>query len=168
MSAISGAAAAEEARIESLISAVKAQEAELVLAHFDNTDAWTLGTLLVSLAQERGLAVTVDITRGQQQLFHAAMPGTAAHNDVWIARKVATVRELGISSFLAGLHAKKGGKPFESAPWIDALRMSGHGGSFPLTVAGVGVIGTVTVSGLPQEADHALAVEAIRAFLSRS
>jgi uncharacterized protein (UPF0303 family) len=156
------------AGVDALISTVRAQEAELVLTHFDNTDAWTLGSILVSLAQERGLAVTVDITRGQQQLFHAAMPGTAAHNDVWIARKVATVRELGISSYLAGLLQKKGGKTFESAPWIDALRMSGHGGSFPLTIAGVGVVGTVTVSGLPAEADHALAVEALTVFLARS
>jgi uncharacterized protein (UPF0303 family) len=156
------------AAIQVLIDTVKAQETELVLTRFDNTDAWTLGTILVSLAQERGLAVTVDITRGQQQLFHAAMPGTAAHNDVWIARKVTTVRELGMSSYLAGLMQKRGGKTFESQPWIDPLRFSGHGGSFPITVAGVGVVGTVTVSGLPQEADHALAVEAITVFLAQA
>ena len=40
---------------------------------------------------------------------------------------------------------------------------SSHGGSFPLHVAGVGCVGAVTVSGLPQRDDHALVVEALAA-----
>ncbi len=149
------------------IAAVQEQERRLVLERFTHDDAWALGSLLVGLARERGLPVTVDITRGQQQLFHAALAGTAAHNDVWIDRKVATVRELGTSSFLAGLQARARGEVFEEAPWIDASRMAGHGGAFPITVAGVGVVGTLTVSGLPQADDHALAVEALERYLAR-
>ncbi len=41
-----------------------------------------------------------------------------------------------------------------------------HGGSFPIRIRDVGVVGAVTVSGLPQAADHALVVEALRTFLS--
>ncbi len=153
--------------VQALIARVQDQERRLVLPSFTHDDAWALGTMLVGTARERGLPVTVDITRGQQQLFHAALEGTAAHNDVWIARKVATVRELGTSSFLAGLQARARGEAFEDAPWIDATRMAGHGGAFPITVAGVGVVGTLTVSGLPQAEDHALAVEALEAFLAQ-
>jgi uncharacterized protein (UPF0303 family) len=43
-----------------------------------------------------------------------------------------------------------------------------HGGSFPLTVAGAGIIGTVTVSGLPQRADHELVVEALCAQIGKN
>ena len=35
------------------------------------------------------------------------------------------------------------------------------GGSFPLNVEGAGVVGSVTVSGLPQRDDHNLVVEAL-------
>lgn len=150
-----------------LIAEVELQERELVFSRFTYEDAWELGCILVRLARERELPVALDIRRGEQQLFHAALPGTAAHNDVWIGRKTATVREFGISSFLAGLRARIGGNVFEDAPWIDPTRLAGHGGAFPITVDGVGVVGTVTVSGLPQREDHELAVEAIREFLTR-
>src|SRR5579883_2636195 len=41
-----------------------------------------------------------------------------------------------------------------------------HGGAFPVLVAGVGLVGTVAVSGLPQLEDHLLVVEALQAFLA--
>ena len=39
-------------------------------------------------------------------------------------------------------------------------------GAFPVLVAGVGLVGTVAVSGLPQLEDHLLVVEALHAFLA--
>jgi uncharacterized protein (UPF0303 family) len=42
-----------------------------------------------------------------------------------------------------------------------------HGGSFPIGVAGAGVIGSVTVSGVPQRSDHELVIEALCAELNR-
>ena len=151
--------------IAALIAEIEEQEAQLLFTTFTNEDAWELGSRAVDLAVSRGLRVTIDITRGEQQLFHAAMPGTVAHDGSWIRRKNATVREFGVSSFLAGLRATALGHRFDDAPWIDPQRYAGHGGAFPITVAGVGVVGTLTVSGLTQADDHALAVEALRAHL---
>ena len=153
--------------LDALIAEIEQQEAELVFTSFTNDDAWELGCRVVDLAVDRSLPVTIDISRGQQQLFHSAMPGTVAHNDSWIRRKNATVREFGVSSFLAGLRAEALGHHFDDAPWIDPMRFAGHGGAFPITVTGVGLVGTLTVSGLPQADDHALAVGAIRAHLRR-
>ena len=88
------------------LAELEAQEAELQLAAFTNDDAIDLGLRLVAAARDQRLAVTVDVRRGDQQLFHAALPGTSADNDAWVERKVRTVRRFGHSSFLVGRRLK--------------------------------------------------------------
>ena len=73
--------AAVMSRDDPTLAELLAQEDELRLGRFDNDDAWSLGSVLVEEARRRGSAVVVDIERGGQQLFHAALPGTAPDND---------------------------------------------------------------------------------------
>ncbi|MFJ4337336.1 heme-degrading domain-containing protein [Streptomyces sp. NPDC088915] len=142
------------------------QEARLVLPRFTHEDAWALGTLLVSLARERKAPVAIDVRRGAQQLFHCALPGSSADNDAWIDRKRRVVERYGESSFLVGARFRAKGTTFEASSRLDPGRYAAHGGSFPIGVDGAGVIGSVTVSGLPQAEDHALVVEALERLLS--
>ena len=150
------------------LQALLAQERELELERFDNDTAWELGQRLVSVARERGLAVTIDVSRGEQQLFHCALPGTSADNDAWIARKNRVVRRFGHSSFYMGSLARSEGREFGEMFLLDEREFAAHGGAFPAAVRGVGVVGTVTVSGLPQEEDHRLVVEVLREFVRAS
>lgn len=145
-----------------------AQEESLVFAHFTHDDAWALGSLLVELARERELPVAIDIRRGDQQLFHHARPGTAPDNATWIERKVNVVRRFGHSSLLIGQRHRERGTTFEDATGLPRDTYAAHGGAFPVAVAGAGVVGTVTVSGLPQVDDHALVVEALRRVLGET
>jgi uncharacterized protein (UPF0303 family) len=148
------------------IAAIEEQEARLQFTRFTHADALRLGTHLVGLATERSLGVTVDITKGDQQVFHAALAGTTADNDDWVARKVRTVRRFGESSFLVGRRHKKSGKDFNESTGLPLSLYAAHGGCFPIVIRDAGMIGTVTVSGLPQADDHALVVEALEHFLS--
>ncbi|RYV50701.1 heme-degrading domain-containing protein [Pengzhenrongella frigida] len=148
------------------IATLEAHERDLVFTRFDNADAWQLGCLLVELAQERELPITIDVRRGTQQLFHAALPGTVADNDTWVERKVRVVERFGASSYLVGLRAVAKGTTFAVAHDLPLQQYAAHGGCFPVRVVGVGVVGTVTVSGLAQADDHALVVEALRVFLA--
>ncbi|MBM2616171.1 heme-degrading domain-containing protein [Actinoplanes sp. LDG1-06] len=151
---------------EDLIAELQAQEAELELTRFDNTDAWRLGSLLVELATQRSLPVAVDIRRGAQQLFHAGLPGSVADNDRWIERKVRVVERYGVSSYLVGRRLAAKGQELDAGMGVDPADYAAHGGAFPIRIRDVGVVGVVTVSGLPQAEDHALVVEALRAFRS--
>ena len=42
-----------------------------------------------------------------------------------------------------------------------------HGGAFPIVVEGAGIVGSVTVSGLPQRQDHEFVVEALCTLLGK-
>ncbi|GAA1721376.1 heme-degrading domain-containing protein [Isoptericola hypogeus] len=148
--------------VTALIAEVEEQERELVLPRFTHDDAWRLGRLLVELAAERDLAVTVDVRKGPQQVFHAAREGTTPDNDTWVARKVRVVERFGASSYLVGLRAKAKGEDFNAKHGLPLQEYAAHGGAFPVRVSGVGVVGVVTVSGLAQGDDHALVVEALR------
>ncbi|HEY3866761.1 MAG TPA: heme-degrading domain-containing protein [Actinocrinis sp.] len=161
------AATSAEGEPEAALAArLEQQEHRLQLDGFDNDDAWRLGCLLVELARERGHAVTIDVRRGDHQLFHCALPGTAPDNDTWIERKVRVVRRFEHSSLLVGQRHRDKGTTFEAAtPHLDPALYAAHGGSFPIRVRGVGVVGTVTVSGLPQTEDHALVVEGLESYL---
>jgi uncharacterized protein (UPF0303 family) len=149
-----------------LISELEAQEARLVFSRFDNVDAWRLGSAMVAAATERSLPVTIDIRRHGHQLFHAALPGTAADNDSWIERKVNVVNRYGAASFLVGRRLAVKGTELDQAMGVEPRLFAAHGGAFPIRIRDVGVVGTITVSGLPQADDHAFVVEMIEAFLA--
>jgi uncharacterized protein (UPF0303 family) len=149
-----------------LIAELRAQEQRLRFTRFDNTDAWRLGSAMVAAAVERELPVTVDIRRHGHQLFHAALPGTTAENDSWIDRKVRVVDRFGEASYLVGRRLAATGTGLDEELGVDPRLFAAHGGAFPIHVRDVGVVGSVTVSGLPQADDHAFVTEMITAFLT--
>lgn len=150
---------------EDVLADLLAQEQELQFDSFDNAAAWELGQRLVAAAHAGGHGVTIDIALGEQQLFHAALAGTSADNDAWIRRKNNVVRRFGHSSFYVGRECEAAGASLEERFFVDPREFSAHGGAFPIVIRGVGVVGTVTVSGLPQAEDHRLVVSVLREFL---
>ena len=153
--------------MEDILKALLREEQELQFIRFNEATAWQLGTQMVEHAMRENLPITIDITRGQHQLFHASMPGTAADNDEWVKRKVRLVNRFGHSSFYMGQLLKHKGKTIEQSYLISESEYAAHGGCFPIIVKGTGMVGTITVSGLPQEEDHKLVVESIRTFLAK-
>jgi uncharacterized protein (UPF0303 family) len=146
------------------------QEAELRLPRFDNDDAWKLGVLLRDLAVSRGHTLVIDVRRfGQppQPLFYAALPGTTPDNARWVQRKSNVVARFHRSSYQVGLYLAHNNLTFVDKYALPDADYAAHGGSFPLHVTNVGIVGAVTVSGLPQREDHNLVVEALCLTLGR-
>ncbi len=152
--------------MDDILKQLLQEEQDLQFTKFNEDDAWKLGSQLVETARHRNLSVTIDIRRGTHQLFHASLRGTSPDNDEWVKRKVRLVYRFGHSSFYMGQLLKSKGKTIEQSYLISEREYAPHGGCFPVIVKDTGIVGTVTVSGLPQEEDHRLVVEAIRKYLA--
>jgi uncharacterized protein (UPF0303 family) len=143
------------------------QERELVLPRFDARFAWELGSRLCAMAVERKLAIVIDVRRFGQPLFYAAMEDTTPDNLEWVRRKSNVVARFHCSSYAVGLKEKIKNETLLESQGLPVTDYATHGGSFPLAVDGAGIVGSATVSGLPQRGDHELVVEALCALLGR-
>lgn len=152
---------------EKILAQIEQQEKDLIFEKFDYEDAYALGTLLYTRASEQHLPIAMDITRGGQQMFHAALPGSSPDNDQWIIRKNRVVLRMHKSSFHISNLLRASGKTVEEQYLIRSEEYAAHGGAFPLTVKNCGVIGTITVSGLPQEEDHRFVTSVIAEYLGK-
>jgi len=143
------------------------QEQELQFAAFDEESAWRIGSWVHAVAVARKLVLVVDVRRFGQPLFYSALPGTTPDNVEWIRRKGNVVARFHRSSYAMKLELEQKQSNLFERYGLPIADYAGHGGSFPLRATGVGVIGSITVSGLPDRADHQLAVEALCAELGR-
>ncbi|HEY1607736.1 MAG TPA: heme-degrading domain-containing protein [Paraburkholderia sp.] len=147
------------------LQSIAAQEHALVFPRFDAARAWQLGAYLHEIALARSLAVAIDVRTFGHQLFFCALDGTTPDNADWVRRKARVVEHFRRSSYAVGLRMQQSGSTLAEKHGLPVSEYASHGGSFPLAVAGAGVIGSVTVSGLPQRLDHELVVEALCAEL---
>ena len=151
--------------LESDIAQIARQEERLRFTKFGETDAWTLGNLMRAAAQERSLPLVIDIRIGNRPLFYTALPGTTPDNPEWVRRKVNTVLRFHKSSYRAGREYEAKGQKFDASRGLDPLEFAPAGGGFPIHILGTGIIGAVTVSGVPQRDDHGFVVEMLCEFL---
>jgi len=154
--------------MDEILEKLLREEEDLQFTSFNEDTAWQIGSQFVNVAKNENLPITIDITRGVQQLFHASRPGASADNDEWIKRKIRLVTRLGHSSFYMGQYLKSCGKSIEEMYLLPESEYAPHGGCFPIIIKGSGVIGTIAVSGLAQEDDHKLVVQIIRAYLNQN
>jgi uncharacterized protein (UPF0303 family) len=143
------------------------QERELRLPRLDASVAWELGGWIREKALERELKLVVDVRRFGQPLFYAALDGTTPDNPQWVRCKSNVVARFHRSSYGVGLTQKMKGTTLLERQGLPLTEFAADGGSFPLHVEGAGVVGSVTVSGLPQRDDHNLVVEALCEMLGQ-
>ena len=153
--------------IERDLEKIRLQESRLVFKRFDPKIAWALGCKLKSLAESLEASVVIDISLHDRQLFHFAMPGASADNADWVRRKRNTVLRCHKSSYAVGQKFSLEGGSFHEKTGSSLQDYATHGGGFPITLEGLGCIGAITVSGLPQREDHMLVVHVLAEHLGQ-
>ncbi len=148
------------------IEIITEQELLLRFPAFDANTAWALGSVLRGKLLAEGVGGSIEIEIAGQVLFACATPGATPGQADWIRRKRNTVRRFGRSSYGVGRAYELSGEDFEKRNAISLTEYAAHGGGFPIHVIGVGVIGSVVLSGLPQRQDHGLVVDALAEVLN--
>lgn len=143
------------------------QEKELRLPRFDAQTAWELGTRLRTMAEQRGHVVVIDVRRMGQSLFYTAFEGATPDNGEWVRRKNNVLARFHRSSYAVGLNLRSKGMTLLDRYGLAVADYACDGGAFPIAVVNAGVVGSATVSGLAQRADHELVVEALCGLLGR-
>ena len=148
------------------LAAIATQERELQFSRFDEDVAWKLGTCVRDLALAKKFGVVIDVRRFGQSLFYCALPGTTPDNSEWVRRKCNLVARFHRSSYAIGLELKQSASTLLQKYALPDADYAAHGGAFPIYVSSAGVIGSLTVSGVPQRSDHELVVEGLCAHLA--
>ncbi|MBL0727605.1 heme-degrading domain-containing protein [Piscinibacter sp. HJYY11] len=143
------------------IQRIAEQEQRLQLSRMNLDVAWQLGVRLREIAASRSTPLTIEIRLAGETVFFSSMPGTAPANTDWARRKRNTVELMHRSSYGVGRSLERDGRTLQDTMGLAHRDYSSHGGSFPLRVRDVGVVGVVTVSGAPQREDHHIVVMAL-------
>ena len=140
------------------------QEEELALSSFTNEDAIGLGQELLKLALSQKAPVIVQVRISEQIIFHSALTGSSSENDWWINRKYRVVEKFKHSSMYVRVSFEEKNQSFEEDSGLDNELYAAHGGGFPITVSGIGMVGVALVSGLPQVEDHKMIIQGLTNF----
>lgn len=143
------------------LAIIAKQEQRLKFPAFDEDSAWRIGCRLREMALARSAPLVIDVRRFGHLLFFCALSGSTPDNVDWVRRKSNAVARFHRSSYGLGLELQQKNTTLADRFGLALTEFAAHGGSFPIGVAGSGVIGSLTVSGLPQRADHELVVEAL-------
>lgn len=137
------------------------QEQTLAFAQFDESVAFSLGMRVRERGIRDGLGIVADIRTWDRPLFYMALPPTTGDNQHWVRRKYNLVQRVSKSSYRVVLENTSGVDHFLPRRGLDNENFVLAGGGFPIRVTGAGVIGCLTISGLHERDDHAVAVDAL-------
>jgi uncharacterized protein (UPF0303 family) len=152
---------------DALLQTLLQEEADLQFSVFTNETAYKVGNRIIEKAMRENKSIVVDIRRNGELLFYSRMDGRSSHNDEWVSWKNNIVHHFGHSSYYMHVFLKSTGSTVE-ASGLNPNDYKAQGGAFPLLLKDEGIVGTITVSGLPGEEDHNMVVSVLRELLLRN
>jgi uncharacterized protein (UPF0303 family) len=148
------------------LTRITLQEQQLQFDRFDAAVAWEIGSWLRNTAASQNRSIAIDITLAGAPLFYHAMLGATPDNAEWIRRKKNVMGRFHKSTYAVGLDHRRNNTTLEARTGAPLVDFATAGGCFPIRIRGsAAVLGSITVSGLPEREDHELVVRAIAAHL---
>lgn len=152
--------------LDKLLEKYQVELDTLVFDDFTNETALKIGLHIIEVAKKNNNKITIDINRFNHQIFHYSFENTTPDKDLWVSRKRNVVEHFFVSSIYMATKLKKDNTNLWDKYGLSPAQYAAVGGSFPIIVKNIGVIGSITVSGLKPEEDHDLVVTSIRNYLN--
>lgn len=141
------------------------EEIDCTLKEFSREMAWSLGLSIRELLLEQKYPAAVEVVHCGVVAFYSSLTGATVDQEDWIRRKRNVVSRFGHSSLWAKVSAQPGFHERYRLPDADYAAV---GGGFPIHVAGIGHVGTVTISGMASDVEeHRLITDCIREIQSQ-
>lgn len=151
--------------METLLNYQK-QEEKFVFSHFYHRDAFVLGSYLSEVAVQNKYPIAIQIEVNGNVVYQYTNDGATTNNYVWIDRKRNVVNRFQMSSGALAAKLSEREMNFDDLYGEDK-RYAVTPGAFPIRTQGVGVIGSIGVSGLDSDSDHQLIVEGLNYLLKK-
>lgn len=135
---------------------------KIELDSFSNRTALEMGLKIIDLANSRNQYIAIEICRLNQAVFIYVDDNLPVDKHNWLRRKANVAKQFEESSLSVKNDLKKGNMTLEKTFGLDGKDFIAKGGSIPIFVKNVGMVATITVSGLHDEEDHKIIIDALK------
>lgn len=152
---------------DDLMKKLEEQEKTLIFDSFTRENAFDLGNTVVKTAKKKGVGVSVEIIVNGLLIYKHSMEGATGRHDIWLKRKANTVNLELKSSLRFGEIMARDGRDINKDLYLSYEEYAIIGGGFPIFIRDVGIVGSISVSGLAHVEDHNLVIESIKEYLNK-
>ncbi|OPB95776.1 heme-degrading domain-containing protein [Elizabethkingia occulta] len=132
------------------------------LDSFSNRIAFDMGVKIIDLAKSRNQHIAVEVCRLNQTVFLYVDDTLPVDKHNWLRRKANISRQFEESSLSVKKDLKDGNMTLEKTFGLDEKDFLAKGGAIPVFIKNGGMIAVITVSGLHDEEDHNIIIEALK------
>ncbi|MNJ43668.1 hypothetical protein D3C77_386850 [compost metagenome] len=151
-----------------LLQMCKKHEAQYRFDEITQQDICQLGEYLREISLKLDRPVAIEAALGNFVVFRFYPEGRGIHEETWIAAKRNTVMAFGLSSKHVMLKMlNKGLTLSHSFTALDPGKFALSGGGFPLKLKNGLLVGSICVSGLSDDEDHMILIQALDRYFSK-
>ena len=132
------------------------------LDNFNNRIGLEIGLAIVNLAKERNQNIAVQVERLNHTIFLYVDDNLPSDKHNWLRRKANVVKNFEESSLSVKYDLVNANMTLAGTFALDEKEFLAKGGSIPIFVKNAGIIAMVTVSGLHDEEDHNIIIDALK------
>ena len=134
---------------------------KIELDSFDNQTGLEMGLAILNLAKERNQNIAVKVERLNHPIFLFVGDNLPADKHLWLKRKANVAKHFEESSLNVKNDLANGNMTLEKTFALDEKEFLAKGGAIPVFVKSAGMIAVITVSGLHDEEDHKIIIDAL-------